>query len=175
MVANEFSEYSYTYICDNEITNTHKLSNLPREDIYIYKTLWPPSCGCGATASRLSRATTRRQFTSYQKFLELIRSISERWKAKMTLKASSGFELVYQPSYYQMWIKVTIQTDSIMTLNCELFQSEFSILSDRLIKNIFPLHMCRPNDYTIEIIVLLQIQLYNIFINVFSNIFKRFH
>ena len=41
---------------------------------------------------------------------------------------------LYQPSYYQIWIKVTIcQTDSIMTLNCELFQSEFSDLSGKLI------------------------------------------
>ena len=48
-----------------------------------------------------------------------------------------------------------------MTLNCELFQSEFSVLSGRLIKNMFPLHICRPNDYTIEISVLLQF--YNIY------------
>ena len=62
-----------------------------------------------------------------------------------------------------------------MTLNCELFQSEFSVLSDRLIKNMFSLHICRPSEYTIEIILLLQIQFYNIFTNVLSNIFKRFH
>ena len=62
---------------------------------------------------------------------------------------------------------------------CELFQSDFSVLSGRLIKNMFPLHICRPNDYTIEIIVLLQIQIYNIllmffplFCNVFTNILK---
>ena len=132
-------------------------------------------CGWGATASSLDRATTRRQFTFYQKSQVLIRSISERWKTEMTFKPSSSFELVYQPSYYQVYIKVTIQTDSIIALNCELFQSEFSVLSGRLIKNMFPLHICRPNDYTIEIIVLLQIQFYNIFTNVLSNIFKRFH
>ena len=61
-----------------------------------------PFCGWGATASRLDRATTRRQFTFYQKFLVLVRSISERGKAELTLKPSSGFELVYQPSYYQI-------------------------------------------------------------------------
>ena len=133
-----------------------------------------PFCGCGATASRLDRATARRQFTFYQKFLVLIRSILERWKANVTLKPASGFEHVYQPSYYQIWIKVTIQTDSIMTLNCKQFQSEFSVLSGRLIKNIFPLHICRPNDDTIEMKVLLQIQFYNIFTNVLSNIFRRF-
>ena len=92
----------------------------------------------------------------------------------MTLKPPSDFELVYKPSYYQIEIKVKIQTESIMTLNCELLQSEFSVLSGRLIKNIFPLHICRPNDYTIEI-VLLQIQFYNIFTNVLCNIFKRCH
>ena len=62
-----------------------------------------------------------------------------------------------------------------MTLNCELFQSEFSDLSGRLIKNMFPLHICRPNDYAIEISVLLQIQFYNIFTNVPSIIFKSCH
>ena len=71
-------------------------------------------------------------------------------------------------------MKVTIQTESVMTLNCELFQSEFLVLSGRLIKNMFPLHICRPNDYTIEIIVLLQIQFYNIFTNV-PSIFKSCH
>ena len=63
-----------------------------------------------------------------------------------------------------------------MTLNCELFQSEFLVLSGRLIKNMFPLHICRPNDYTIEIIVLLQIQFDNILTNVssvFSNVFTN--
>ena len=48
-----------------------------------------------------------------------------------------------------------------MTLNCELFQSDFSVLSGKLIKNMFPLHICRPNDYTTEISVLLQIQFCN--------------
>ena len=62
-----------------------------------------------------------------------------------------------------------------MTLNYELFQSEFSVLSGRLIKNMFLLHICRPNDYTIEIIVLLEIQFYNIFTKALSTIFKRFN
>ena len=59
-------------------------------------------CGWGAAASRLYRATTKRQFTFYQIFLVIIRSISERRKAEMTLKPSNGFELVYQPSCYQI-------------------------------------------------------------------------
>ena len=54
-----------------------------------------PFCGWDATASRLYRATMRRQFTFYQKFLVLIKSISEGLKAEMTLKPSSSFELVY--------------------------------------------------------------------------------
>ena len=63
-----------------------------------------------------------------------------------------------------------------MSLNCELFQSEFSVLSDWLIKNMFPLHICRPNDYTIEISVLLQIQFYNIYTNIVPSIaFKNCH
>ena len=49
------------------------------------------------------------------------------------------------------------QTDLIMPLNCGLFQIEFSVLYGKLIKNMFPLHICRPNDYTIEISFLLQI------------------
>ena len=91
----------------------------------------------------------------------------------MTLKRSSGSELVYQPSYYQIEIKITIcQTDSIMMFNCELFQSVFSVLSGRFIKNLFSLHICTPNDYTIEISVLFQIQFYSIFTNAPSIIFK---
>ena len=134
-----------------------------------------PSWGWGTTASRLDRPTMRRQVTFYQKFLVLIRSISKRRKTEMALKSSSGFELEYRPSFYQTWFKVTVQTDSVMTLNCGLFQSELSVFSGWLIENNFPLHICRPNDYTIEIVVFLQIQFCNIFTNGFSNVFKRFH
>ena len=45
----------------------------------------------------------------------------------------------------------------------------------KIVINMFPLHICRPNDYTTEISVLLQIQLYNIFTNVISIILKSFH
>ena len=114
--------------------------------------------------------------TMFQKFLVLIRSTSEGWKTVMILKPSSRLELVYQLVITKYKLKSqNIKTDSIMTLNCELCQSEFSVLSGRLIKNTFPLYICRPNDYTIEIIVLLQIQLYNIFTNVLFIIFKGFH
>ena len=61
-----------------------------------------PFCGWSATASRLYRATMRRQSTFYQKFLVVIKSVLEGSKAEMTLKSSSGFELVYQPSSYQI-------------------------------------------------------------------------
>ena len=37
-----------------------------------------------------------------QKFLVLIRSSLKGWRAQMTLNSPSGFELVYQPSYYQI-------------------------------------------------------------------------
>ena len=57
-----------------------------------------------------------------------------KFKAEISVTPSTGFEIVYEPSYYQILIKATIcQTDSIMALNCELCQSEFSVLSDRLI------------------------------------------
>ena len=65
--------------------------------------------------------------------------------------------------------KLKCQTNSIMALNCELFQSEFSV------KNMFPLHICWSNDYITEIGVLPRIQFYNIFMDVLSIIFKIFH
>ena len=96
-----------------------------------------PFYGWDSTASRLHRHYEEIVYflpLSFQKFLVLIRSISKVWKDKMTLKPSSGFELVYWPIYYQIWIKVTIcQTDSVMTFNCELCQNEFSVLSGRII------------------------------------------
>ena len=51
------------------------------------------------------------------------------------------------------------------------------LLASEPMQNLFRVHgeIYRPNDYKIEIIVLLQIQFYNIFTNVLSNIFKRFH
>ena len=54
-----------------------------------------PFCGRAAIASRLDRATTRRQFIFNQKFLVL------KIKAEMNLKPPSGFELVSQSSYYE--------------------------------------------------------------------------
>ena len=54
---------------------------------------------------------------------------------------------LYQSSYYQIRIKLT----DIMILKYE--HTEFSVLSGRLIiivKNLFPLYICRPNDYTSE-------------------------
>ena len=61
---------------------------------------------------------------------------------------------MYQPSYYQIQIKVTIcQTDSVMALNSEMCQIEFSVWQayDKIVENLFPLHICKPNDNTAEI------------------------
>ena len=61
---------------------------------------------------------------------------------------------VCQPRYYQMQVKTTLyQTESIMTLNCDLCQGGFSVLSVwqtylKVSKNLFPLYICRPSDYT---------------------------
>ena len=74
-------------------------------------------------------------------------------KGEMTLKPSSGFELEYQPSYYQIIIT----------------KSQYVKLTQ-----LWPLTVnYRPNDYTIEISVLPQIQFYNIFTNVPSIIFEN--
>ena len=45
----------------------------------------------------------------------------------------------------------------------------------KVVKNVFPLYIYRPNGYTTEIDILLQIQLYNVFTNVLFIIFKSFH
>ena len=74
---------------------------------------------------------------------------------------------MYQFSYYQIRIKVTIcQTDSIMTLNCELRQDVFSVLYGKLIIKLPKIYFfC---TYVEQIIiqqrfnVLLQFQFFNI-------------
>ena len=58
-----------------------------------------------------------------------------------------------------------------LTVNCFKVSSQFYLAG---LSKMFPLHICRPNDYTIEISVLLQIQFYNIFTNV-PSIFKSCH
>ena len=115
-----------------------------------------------------------------QKFLVLIRSISDVWKVDMNLRPPIDFELVYYPSYYQVLFKVTIcQTDSNMTLNCVLCQSEFSVSPGSLIIKLSKMcFLCTYVDQMIKLQrfnVLLQIQFYNIFNNVPYIIFKRFH
>ena len=45
----------------------------------------------------------------------------------------------------------------------------------KVVKNVFPLYIYRPNGYTTEIDILLQIQLYSVFTNVLFIIFKSFH
>ena len=58
-------------------------------------------CNC-IKASRLCRATIRRQFTFYQKFLVLMKSFSEGWKAEMTLKPSSAFDYKLESQYVEL-------------------------------------------------------------------------
>ena len=41
----------------------------------------------------------------------------------------------------------------------------------KIVKNMFPLHICRPNDYKKRFNVLLQLHFVNIFTNVLSKIF----
>ena len=87
--------------------------------------------------------------------------------------------MVYKPSYYQTRVNATIcQSDSIMTLNCELCQSEFSVLSGRLIIKLSK--MCFLCTYVDQMIiqqifnVLLQLQFHNIFTTVLSIFSKVF-
>ena len=64
-----------------------------------------PFYGWASTASRQQSQYEETVYflpLSSQRFLVLIRSTSEGRKAERTLKPSSGFELVYQPSYYEI-------------------------------------------------------------------------
>ena len=93
-----------------------------------------------------------------------------------------------QPNQYQIRIKGAILestdsnlklTDSIMTLNCELCQSESLILSGRLFIKLSKI--CFLCTYVHQMIiqqgfnVLLQLQFYNVFTNGLSTISKCFH
>ena len=134
-----------------------------------------PFCGWGAPASSLYRAAMRRQFTFYQKFLVLIKSISEGLKAEMTLKPSSGLNLCINliiTKYKLKWQYVKLTQLWPLTVNCFNVSSQPDLAG---LSKMFPLHISRPNDYTIEISVLLLIQFYNIFTNVPSIIFKSCH
>ena len=70
--------------------------------IYIYIFFFLENFITSFSAARIYRAATRTQFTFNQKFLVLIRSISEWRKVETTLKPYSGFEVVHQPSYYEI-------------------------------------------------------------------------
>ena len=85
---------------------------------------------------------------------------------------------VYQPSYYQIWTNVRIcQTDLIMTLNCGLCQSGFSVLSDRLIIKLSKIcfHCTYVDQMNLQqrFNVLLQLQFYNIFTIMFFPFFSK--
>ena len=61
-----------------------------------------------------------------------------------------------QPIYHLIRIKIIIcQTDSIVTRNCEIVSklvlSLICKVYHKVVKNLFPLHICRSNDYTAEI------------------------
>ena len=93
-----------------------------------------------------------------------------------------------QPNQYQIRIKITILestdsnlklTDSIMTFNCELCQSESLVLFSRLIIKLSKIYfLC---TYVHQMIiqqgfnVLLQLQFYNVFTNGLSTISESFH
>ena len=77
-------------------------------------------------------------------------------------------------------IKITIyRTDSIVTLNCELCQSKFSVSSSRLIIKLAKIYfLCTHVDQMIiqqRFNVFLQLQFYSIFTDVLFIIFKSFH
>ena len=93
-----------------------------------------------------------------------------------------------QPNQYQIRIKITILestdsnlklTDSSMTFNCELCQSESLVLFSRLIIKLSKIYfLC---TYVHQMIiqqgfnVLLQLQFYNVFTNGLSTISESFH
>ena len=97
----------------------------------------------------------------------------------MTLKPASGFELAYQPSYYQITIiNWSHNISNWLNYDSQLLNVSNWVLSliwqnyHKIVKILFPLHICRRNDYTTEIDVLLQIQFFNTFANVLPIIFK---
>ena len=134
-----------------------------------YIKLYAPFCGWGATASRLYRATTRRQFTFYQKILALIKSISEVWKAEMTVVLnSSGWNPVVLNLYINLIITkyksksqhVKLAQVWTLTVNCSKVSSQSYVAG--LSKICF---LCTCVDQMI----------YSIFTNFPSIIFKSCH
>ena len=132
-----------------------------------------PFCGWDTTASKLYRATMWSQFSFYQKFLVLISSVSEGWKAEMTWSHPVVLNLCINLVITKYKLKSQFKLTQLwpLTVNCFKVSSQSYLAG---LSKMFPLHICRPNDYTIEISVLLQIQFYNIFTNIFSIIFKSF-
>ena len=113
-----------------------------------------PFYGWGLTASWLQSYYEEIVFTP--KFPEIPGMYSSDQPRKdVKLSRPWNHLFVYQPSYYQIQIKVTIsQTESIMTLNCELRRSEFCLIWQayhKIVENLFTLHTCRPNDYIAKI------------------------
>ena len=118
-----------------------------------------------------------RQFTFYQKFLVwylLIQSRKDerlRWPWSHPVVLNLFINLVITKHKLKLQYFKLIQLWPL-TVNCFKVSSQSYLAG---LSKMFPLHICRPNDYTIEISVLLQIQFYNIFTNVPSIISKSCH
>ena len=142
----------------------YKLCNLPRQDRKLYGPFLWMGCNCLKAI----------QSHYKEKFLVLIRSMSEGWKAEMTLKPSVVLNLRINLVITKYKLKSQLKLTQLWPLTVNSFKvSSQSYLAG--LWKMFPLYICRPNDHTIEIIVLLQIQFYDIVTNVLSIIFKRFH
>ena len=87
---------------------------------------------------------------------------------------------MYEPTYYQIRIKITIcQTDSIMTLNSELCQSELIIAYHKIVKNLF---LCtyvdqvaiqqRLNEWSNFSFIIFSVMFFPLFWKVFIDILK---
>ena len=111
-------------------------------------------------------------------FLQLIHLLGKLHDLCCFMIAHTYPFFVYQPISYQIRIKVTIcQTDSFMTIKCELCKSGSSILSDRLIIKLSKIYsLCTYVDQMNrkqKFDVLLQRQ-FTIFSLMFFSLFSKF-
>ena len=182
--------YMYIFIYTFSLpswNNTHKLRNLLRQD--IYKTFWHLFLDgvqlLDRVTTRLDRVSTVARQSHYEDTVYFLPEIPGTHYRKDIESISKDERLRWpwdDPVVLNLRIKLVITKYKLksqfkltqlwpLTVNC------FEVISQYYwagLPNLFPLHIWRPNDDTIEI-VLLQIQFYNIFTNVLSNIFKHFH
>ena len=92
-----------------------------------------------------------------------------RWPWSHPVVLNLYINLVF--TKYRLKSQFKLTQLSPLTVNCFKVSSQSYLTG---LSKMFPLHICRPNDFTIEIF-LLQIQFYNVFTNFLSNIFKHFH